>query len=139
MEDYPFSMLITALLLIGNWWLASKVSYARGKFARENNSEDFYHSAQIYMQTDFMHIFRNHANFQEQLMAFLPVFWLFAICYSDLLAAVFGLFFLVGRAMYAINYPVNHKAGFLVSLFSFFILLFGVVGHAIYIIFNSYL
>ena len=60
MEDYPFSMLITALLLIGNVWLASRVSDARGKFAQKKNSEGFDHSAQIYTQTDFMHIFRNH-------------------------------------------------------------------------------
>ena len=139
MEDYPFSMLITALLLIGNVWLASRVSDARGKFAQKKNSEGFDHSAQIYTQTDFMHIFRNHANFQEHLMAFLPVFWLFAICYSDLLAAIFGLFFLLGRTMYAKNYPASHKAGFLVSLFSFFILLIGVATNAIYIIAYKYL
>ncbi|MFL2503476.1 MAG: MAPEG family protein [Candidatus Azotimanducaceae bacterium] len=139
MEDYPFSMLITALLLIGNWWLASRVSYARGKFARENNSEGFDHSAQIYMQTDFMHIFRNHANFHEHLMVFLPVFWLSAICYSDLLAAFFGSLFLFGRAMYAKNYPTSHRAGFLISLFSFFILLIGVAVKAIYIITDKYL
>lgn len=91
------------------------------------------------MQTDFMHIFRNHANFQEHLMAFLPVFWLFAICYSDLLAAIFGLFFLLGRAMYAKNYPASHKAGFLISLCSFFILLIGVATNAIYFIAYKYL
>jgi len=130
MDEYPWSMLITTFLLTFNMWLASKVSHAR-LTASDVNSP---HSPKIYDQPNFMRVFRNHANFHEHLMAFLPVFWIFAFCYSDILATAIGLLFLVGRIMYARSYPKNHKVGFMFSLTSFLILLLGVALKAIYII-----
>ena len=130
MDEYPWSMLITSVLLTFNMWLASKVSNARLTASGTSSS----HSPEIYDQPDFMRVFRNHANFHEHLMVFLPIFWIFAFCYSDVLATAIGLLFLVGRIMYARNYPENHRVGFLISLSSFLVLLLGVVLKAMHII-----
>ncbi len=130
MEEYPWSMLVTTFLLTLNMWLASKVSQARLTTSGVSSS----HSPEIYRQRDFMRVFRNHANFHEHLMVFLPIFWIFGFCYSDVLATAIGLLFLIGRIMYARNYPENHRVGFMISLASFLILLLGVALKAIYII-----
>ena len=138
MDEYPFSMLITTLLLAGNVWLASRVSVARRRASFEAGSEQMYHSPEIYTKSDFMRVFRNHTNFHEHLAVFLPVFWIFAICYSDVIAAIFGVFFLIGRIMYARNYPENHRHGFQLSFLSFLTLLFGVAAKAFYLILQKY-
>ena len=135
MEEYPWSMLITTFLLTINIWLASKVSHAR--LTAPNVSSP--HSPEIYHQSDFMRVFRNHANFHEHLMVFLPIFWIFGFCYSDILATAIGLPFLVGRIMYLKNYPESHRIGFIVSLTSFLVLLLGVAFKSIYIITKNFL
>ena len=139
MDDYPFSMLITTLLLAANVWLGSRVSGARKRASLEAGSEHMYHSPEIYTKSDFMRVFRNHTNFHEHLTVFLPVFWLFAICYSDVIAALFGVGFLIGRVMYARNYPESHKRGFQLSFLSFLTLLLGVAAKAFYLILQKYL
>jgi uncharacterized MAPEG superfamily protein len=135
MDEYPWSMLITISLLTVNMWLASKVSHARLTASGVSNP----HSPEIYNQSGFMRVFRNHANFHEHLMVFLPIFWIFAFCYSDVLAAAIGLLFLTGRIMYLKNYPESHRVGFIVSLTSLLILLLGVAFKSIYIITNNLL
>ena len=135
MNEYPWSMLITTCLLTINIWLASKVSHARLTAPYVSSP----HSPEIYHQSDFMRVLRNHTNFHEHPMAFLPVFWIFAFCYSDILATAIGLSFIVGRIMYLKNYPESHRVGFIVSLTSFLVLLLGVVFKSICIITKNFL
>ena len=70
MDEYPWSMLITSVLLTFNMWLASKVSNARLTASGASSS----HSPEIYDQPDFMRVFRNHANFHEHLIEILVYF-----------------------------------------------------------------
>ena len=53
---------------------------------------------------DFERIFRVQANTGEQLLQFLPGLWLFAIWFGDLWAAAIGVFWPIGRIIYAIGY-----------------------------------
>ena len=72
-------------------------------------------------------------------MVFLPIFWILAFCYSDILATAIDLPFLVGRIMYLINYPASRRVSFIVSLTSFLVLLLGVAFKSVYIITKSFL
>jgi glutathione S-transferase len=53
---------------------------------------------------DFERIFRIQMNTLEQMVAFLPALWLFAIYLSPVWGAAFGLIWIVGRILYAIGY-----------------------------------
>lgn len=75
--------------------LATRVSLARGKFNM---------SCRRSGHPDFERVFRLHANTLEWLPIFLPLLWLCAIYFSDRAAAVLGLHWLGGRAMYFVGY-----------------------------------
>ena len=48
-----------------------------------------------------MYAVRVHLNTIEGLLLFLPALWLFALTVSDLYAAAVGVFYPVGRILYA--------------------------------------
>ena len=74
---------------------------------------------------------RSQTNLTEHLVMFLPLLWLCAWLNSDLVAAILGSLFPVGRILYARYYPKGHRTGFLIQLFSeialFFAVSFGLV------------
>ena len=74
---------------------------------------------------------RSQTNLTEHLVMFFPLLWLCAWMNSDLVAAVLGSLFPVGRILYARYYPRGHRTGFLIQLFSeialFFAVSFGLV------------
>ena len=78
---------------------------------------------------------RSQTNLTEHLVIFLPLLWLCAWLNSDLVAAVLGSLFPVGRILYARYYPTGHRTGFLIQLFSeialFFAVSFGLVSSVI--------
>ena len=131
MNEFPLVTLVTLAALTMSWRLAAKVGAAR--VASPNP-----HSPEIYSQPEFMRVFRNHANFNENLLLFLPALWLFALSYSDSLAALIGTSFLVGRIMYARNYPANHRLGFQVAYFSCLILFAGIAIKTCFILATRY-
>jgi len=53
---------------------------------------------------DFERIFRGQMNTLEWLPLFLPALWLFALSVSDVLAAVLGIVWIVGRVLYITTY-----------------------------------
>jgi glutathione S-transferase len=62
--------------------------------------------------------FRVHQNTVEQLVAFLPALWLFALRVDPLWAAGFGVVYLVGRLLYFLSYtrdPATRGLGFALS------------------------
>jgi uncharacterized membrane protein YecN with MAPEG domain len=72
--------------------------------------------------------FRVQQNTVEQLVVFLPAIFLFARFASERGAAVLGLVFLVGRALYARGYvldPAKRGPGFLLTIAANVILLVG--------------
>lgn len=132
MVAYPMTTLVTTSLIVVAVWLGTKVSKARKNFAVEKQDSTMYHSREIYDQPEFFAAFRNHSNFLEQLLIFLPALWLFAFSYSDQSAALIGVGFFLGRLAYAKNYPTAHRNGFLLSAFSLLILFVGVMGRAVH-------
>jgi uncharacterized membrane protein YecN with MAPEG domain len=52
----------------------------------------------------FERAYRVHQNTLENLIIFVPAIWIFAMYASALWAAVLGVVFIVGRAIYAIGY-----------------------------------
>jgi glutathione S-transferase len=93
---YHFTALVTVLALILYFYMAVRVSQARGKFGVK--------APAITGNADFERIFRVQMNTLEWMPIFLPALWLFAIYVSDAFAALIGLVWIVGRAMYMVSY-----------------------------------
>ena len=80
---------------------------------------------------------RVQANTLEWLVIFLPSLWLFAIHWSDLVATILGVIWIVGRIIYALGYvadPGKREAGFMIQALATGILLFGALGRVIWIL-----
>jgi uncharacterized membrane protein YecN with MAPEG domain len=76
----------------------------------------------------FERYFRVQQNTIEQLVIFLPSMFLFAAFVSENVAAVLGLVFILGRALYARGYvedPAKRGPGFLLTFVPNLVLLLG--------------
>ncbi|MBS0219987.1 MAG: MAPEG family protein [Proteobacteria bacterium] len=79
---------------------------------------------------------RAHANTLEWLPIFLPSLWLAAIYWSDLIAAILGAIWIVGRIVYFIGYridPSRRAPGFFIQASATTVLLLGALGSMIYL------
>lgn len=79
---------------------------------------------------------RVQANTLEWLPIFLVSLWLFAIYWSDLVAAGLGLVWIAGRFLYQRGYmadPGKRETGFMIQALTCAVLLFGALGRVIYI------
>ena len=80
---------------------------------------------------------RVQANTLEWLPLFLPSLWLFAIYWSDLVATILGVIWIVGRIVYALGYvsdPGKREAGFIIQAVATAILLVGALGRVIWVL-----
>ena len=80
---------------------------------------------------DFERVFRVQMNTLEWLPIFLPSLWLFAVYVSDLYAALAGLVWIVGRALYMTGYEQaaeKRSRGYLVQTLAAAVLLLGSLG-----------
>ena len=112
--------IITVLALIEFIVLGVRVGQARGQYGVEAPATAGH--------PVFERHFRVHQNTLEQLIVFVPALWLFAYYVSSGFAAVFGLVFIVGRALYARGYvadPKQRETGFVLSLVGSAVLLLG--------------
>ncbi len=91
-----YTAIVTLLAVALYFFLATRVAAARGKF-------DVKHPATT-GNPDFERIFRAHINTLEWMPTFLVPLWLCAIYLSDVTAAVLGLVWIVGRAIYFAGY-----------------------------------
>jgi glutathione S-transferase len=69
----------------------------------------------------FVYAVRVHLNTIEGLILFLPALWLFALTVSDMYAAIAGVFYPIGRIVYALGYykePSKREVGFTIGLLS---------------------
>ncbi len=127
---YPLAGLVTILALIVYFYMSVKVGGARSK-----------HNVPAPTMTgpdEFMRVIRVHENTMEGLILFLPSLWLFALTTHDMWAAVIGIFYPIGRVLYAQGYyqaADKRSKGFVVGLGATALLL---VGSAVAII-NSVL
>jgi uncharacterized membrane protein YecN with MAPEG domain len=80
---------------------------------------------------------RVQSNTLEWLPLFLPSLWLFAIYWSDLVATILGVIWIVGRIIYALGYisdASKREAGFIIQALATAVLLFGALGRVIWIL-----
>ncbi len=105
-----WTAIVTCLALLLYAVLIGRVGYARGKYNIEAPATTG-HPA-------FERAIRIQANTGEQLIIFLPSLWLFSIYVSPLWASLLGLFWIVGRIVYAVSYsrePRRRQAGFVIG------------------------
>src|SRR5580700_9628332 len=93
----PHYTAIVALLAVAFYFfLATRVAVAHGKFGVRQPATTG--------NPDFERIFRAHVNTLEWMPIFLVPLWLCAIYFSDAAAAVLGLVWIAGRALYFAGY-----------------------------------
>jgi glutathione S-transferase len=112
--------IVAMLALLEYFYFSIQVGQARGKFGVKapattgNEQFERYH--------------RVHQNTMEQLVMFLPSLFTFATLVSQTWAAVLGVVFIIGRAVYFnlyINNPDKRGPGVIISLLATATLIFG--------------
>jgi glutathione S-transferase len=117
---YPLTGIVTLLSLMVYFRMAMKVGKTRTKLnvpAPAMTGPD-----------KFMRVLRVHENTMEGLLLFLPSLWLFALSTQDPWAAIIGIFYPIGRLLYARGYykeAGKRSRGFMIGLVSTAILMLG--------------
>ncbi|CCD90074.1 MAPEG family protein (Membrane-associated protein in eicosanoid and glutathione metabolism) [Bradyrhizobium sp. ORS 285] len=93
---YHYTALVTVLALMLFFYMAVRVAQARARFGVK--------APAVTGNADFERTYRVQVNTLEWLPIFLPALWLFAIYVSDVIAALIGLVWIAGRAMYMVSY-----------------------------------
>ena len=93
---YHFTALVTLLAILFYFFTCARVARARATYGVKLPA--------ISGHPDFERVFRVQMNTLEWLPIFLPSLWLFAIYISDPIAAVIGLDWIAGRALYMTGY-----------------------------------
>ena len=117
---YHFTALVTLLALMFYFYTSLGVAKARAKYGIK--------APAISGNPDFERVFRVQMNTLEWLPIFLPSLWLFAIYFSDAIAAVLGLVWVAGRIAYMIGYTQSvprRSPGFFIQALATAVLLFG--------------
>jgi glutathione S-transferase len=117
-----YSAIVTVLAVVFYFFLATRVSVARGKFGVKLPATAGH--------PDFDRIFRMHMNTLEWMPIFLPLLWLCAIYLSDVGAALLGLVWIGGRVLYFTGYTKaveKRLPGFFIQSTACALLLIGAV------------
>jgi glutathione S-transferase len=93
---FHFTALVTCLAILFYFFTTIQVSKARAAFGIKVPATSG--------NPDFERVFRVQMNTLEWMPIFLPSLWLFAIYVSDPGAAVLGLVWIAGRALYMTGY-----------------------------------
>ncbi|MDP3300151.1 MAG: MAPEG family protein [Phenylobacterium sp.] len=129
MPSHAYVAIVTLLALLVYFWMGLQVGRARGKSGIQAPA----------MTGDpvLERTIRAHYNTLEWLPLFLIPMWLFAIYWSDLIAALVGLVWIAGRVVYQIGYvadPKKRELGFMVQALAVAVLLFGSLGRLVYVL-----
>lgn len=129
MQPHSWVAIVTLVALLVYVWMALQVTWARRKCGIDAPT----------MTGDpvLERTIRVQANTLEWLPLFLPSLWLFAIYWSDLVATILGVIWIVGRIIYALGYisaPSKREAGFIIQALATAVLLFGALGRVIWIL-----
>ena len=117
---YPLTGLVTIFVLFVYFWMALQVGKARQRFEVPAPHMDG--------PEDFLRVLRVQGNTTEGLILFLPAIWLFALTIGDGWAALVGVFYPIGRIVYALGYyreALKRSTGFTIGIASTVILLIG--------------
>ena len=122
----PYTAFATLLDMVLYFIVILNVGRARFKYKVEAPSTDG--------PPTFQRIFRVQMNTLEQLVAFVPALWLFAVFLSPAWASTLGTVWIIGRVFYAIGYyraAEKRGAGFVIAFGAFAILWLGALWGAI--------
>lgn len=130
MQSHVYVAIVSLLALLTYFWMGLQVGRARAKcgIAAPSMTGDPVLERTI----------RAHHNTLEWLPLFLVPLWLFAIYWSDLVAALVGVVWIVGRILYQVGYvrdPAKRELGFMIQALAVAVLLFGGLGRIIYVAF----
>jgi uncharacterized membrane protein YecN with MAPEG domain len=128
-QTHAYVALVTILALLVYFWMGFAVGAAR---RRSGIAAPAMTGDPVLERT-----IRAHYNTLEWLPIFLASMWLFALYWSDLVAAIVGLIWVLGRILYQRGYviePGKREAGFLVQALATGVLLFGALGRIVYVI-----
>ena len=117
---FPLTSVVVVLALAVYTWMSFRVGGARGKYNVQAPATDG--------PPEFLRIYRAHLNTLEQLVVFLPALALFASAWGDVIAAAIGVFWPIGRVLYAAAYykaAEKRGPGFGISFLSSTVLLLG--------------
>jgi uncharacterized membrane protein YecN with MAPEG domain len=123
MMQHRWVALVTLLALLTYFWMGLQTGGARRK---SGISAPAMTGDPLLERT-----IRAHYNTLEWLPMFLVSLWLFAIYWSELVAAGLGVVWIVGRIMYQTGYvraAEKREAGFIVQALAVAVLLFGALG-----------
>jgi glutathione S-transferase len=120
---YHYTALVTCLALLFYFYTSVRVARARATYKIKPPA--------ISGNPDFERVFRVQMNTLEWLPIFLPSLWLFAIYISDEYAALAGLAWIIGRALYMTGYEEaaeKRRSGFAIQSLAATVLLLGSLG-----------
>ena len=117
-----YTAIVTVLAVLFYFFVGTRVSAARQKFGIKLPAMSGH--------PDFERVVRVHMNTLEWMPIFLPLLWLCAVYFSDGAAAVLGLVWIVGRALYLVGYSQaveKRVTGFFIQAAACILLLIGAV------------
>ena len=112
--------IVSALALLVYYFTLYKSGMARGTYNVQAPSHDGPEEYQWHV--------RAHQNTLEHLVLFIPGLWLFAWAVDPLWAAGIGIFWPIGRVLYALGYykaPEKRMTGLFISMPPIYILVLG--------------
>ena len=127
MMDHRWTALVSVLALLVYFGMSLQVGRARGKSG--------IHPPAMTGDPALERAIRVHINTLEWLPLFLLGLWLFAIYWSDLVAAGLGVVWIVGRLAYSAGYmadPSKRSTGFLIQFLATAVLIVGALGKIVY-------
>lgn len=129
MQSHAWVAIVTLTALLVYTWMGLRVAGARKKSGINAPAMTGDPALERHI--------RVQANTLEWLPIFLPSLWLFAIYWSDLVAAGLGVVWILGRILYAFGYaaaPEKRELGFTIQALAAAVLLFGALGRAIWVL-----
>lgn len=129
MQSHAYVAIVSLLALLTYFWMSLQVARARAKCGIQAPAMT---GDPILERT-----IRAHYNTLEWLPLLLVPMWLFALYWSDLVAAILGLVWIVGRVVYQLGYvadPKKREVGFLIQALAVAVLLFGALGRLVYVL-----
>jgi glutathione S-transferase len=129
MHSYGYTAAVTLLTLLVYFWMGIRVARARRKTGITPPATT---GDPLLERT-----IRAHVNTLEWLPIFLPSLWLFALYWSDAVAAAIGVVWIVGRIIYFEGYVAEvrkRSPGFLIQFLASAVLLVGALGRVVYLL-----
>jgi len=124
--------IVTALALLQFVWFGFKVGQARGRYGVK--------APAVAGNEIFERHFRVQQNTLEQLIVFIPGLYLFGHYWNPIVAAVLGVIYLIGRAVYAATYvkdPAKREVGYGMTFLPAVILVLGGLSGAVWSLFGK--